>query len=102
MSIALEIPEQSEVARLIEDLDVYQRPLYPPESHHGLDIAAMSQPNALFAVARDKCNAAVGCGANLDWIRGGACADWSYAEHQRLVTTSGQLLTFKPVSHYTN
>jgi len=63
MNIALETPEQSEVARLIEDLDAFQRPLYPPESHHGIDIAALSQPNVLFAVAPNKHAAAVGCGA---------------------------------------
>lgn len=63
MRIALESPEQSEVIQLIEELDAYQMPLYPLESHHGIDIAALSQPNVLFAVARTDLGLAVGCGA---------------------------------------
>lgn len=63
MHIALESPNQPEVIGLIDDLDAYQKPLYPPESHHGIDIAALSAPNVLFAVARDEEGTAVGCGA---------------------------------------
>jgi len=63
MSIAIEHPEQPEVARLIQELDAYQKPLYPPESHHGIDIASLSQPNVVFAVARSSGGRAVGCGA---------------------------------------
>lgn len=63
MNIALESPLQSEVKQLIEDLDAYQIPLYPVESHHGVDISALAQPNILFAVARDDSGRAVGCGA---------------------------------------
>jgi putative acetyltransferase len=32
-------------------------------SHHGIDVAALSQPNVVFAVARDPSGQAVGCGA---------------------------------------
>ncbi len=63
MKIALESPRQAEVIGLIDELDAYQKPLYPPESHHGIDIDALSRPNVLFAVARDQQGIAVGCGA---------------------------------------
>ena len=63
MNIALEHPEQPDVIQLIEALDAYQKPLYPPECHYGIDIAALSAAHVLFAVARDQRGAAVGCGA---------------------------------------
>jgi len=63
MTIALERPDQPEVMALIDELDAYQKPLYPPESHHGIDIAALLQPHVRFAVVRDAAGAAVGCGA---------------------------------------
>jgi putative acetyltransferase len=60
--IAGERPDQPDVVRLIDELDAYQKPLYPAESHHGIDIAALLQPGVVFAVARDA-GAAIGCGA---------------------------------------
>lgn len=63
MRIALEPPGRPDVLRLIDELDAFQRPLYPPESHHGIDLPALQQPNVLFAVARDPEGRAVGCGA---------------------------------------
>ena len=63
MHIAIEPANQPEVLALIEQLDAYQKPLYPEESHHGIDVAALSQPNVVFAVARDPSGQAVGCGA---------------------------------------
>lgn len=60
--IKLERPDQPEVVLLIDELDAFQKPLYPPESHHGIDIDALMQPNVLFAVARHD-GEAVGCGA---------------------------------------
>jgi putative acetyltransferase len=64
MRITLEPANQPDVLALIQALDDYQKPLYPAESHHGIDIDALSQPNVLFAVARPADgNAAVGCGA---------------------------------------
>lgn len=63
MQIALESPDQAEVIALIDELDAYQKPLYPAESHHGIAIDALCRPNVLFAVARDAGGAAVGCGA---------------------------------------
>lgn len=63
MNIVLERPDQPDVMALIDDLDAYQKPLYPPESHHGIDIAALLQPQVRFAVVRNAAGAAVGCGA---------------------------------------
>ena len=63
MQIRLESPDQPDVLRLIDALDAYQKPLYPAESHHGIDLAALMQPEVLFAVARDDRGTAVGCGA---------------------------------------
>jgi putative acetyltransferase len=60
--IKLESPDQPEVVALIDELDAFQQPLYPPESHHGIDIDALMQPHVLFAVARHD-GEAVGCGA---------------------------------------
>jgi putative acetyltransferase len=62
MLVSLERPDQPEVLSLIAELDTYQAALYPPESNHGID-AALSQPNVLFAVARDARGKACGCGA---------------------------------------
>jgi putative acetyltransferase len=63
MQIALEPANQPDVIALIEALDAYQKPLYPAESHHGIAITALSQPEVLFAVARDEAGQAVACGA---------------------------------------
>jgi len=63
MRIALEPPGRPDVVALIDELDAYQKPLYPPESHHGIDLEALSQPNVVFAVVRDDQGAAAGCGA---------------------------------------
>lgn len=63
MTIRLESPDQPEVLRLIDALDAYQKPLYPAESHHGIDLQALMRPEVLFAVARGDDGAALGCGA---------------------------------------
>lgn len=63
ITVSLEPAAQPDVIALIEALDAYQVPLYPAESHHGIDMAALSQPNVLFAVARDGEGRAVACGA---------------------------------------
>jgi putative acetyltransferase len=61
--IQLERADQPEVIALIDALDAYQQPLYPPESHHGIDIAALTRPEVLMAVVRNADSLAVGCGA---------------------------------------
>lgn len=63
MQIRLESPRQTDVVQLIDDLDAFQKPLYPPESHHGIDLNALDQPHVLFAVARSEQGVALGCGA---------------------------------------
>lgn len=61
--VAFERADQPDVVALIEALDAYQKPLYPPESHHGVEIAALVRPNVIFAVARNGGGQALGCGA---------------------------------------
>jgi putative acetyltransferase len=61
--IAFESPDQPEVIALIAELDAYQDTLYPPESRYSLDLESLTQPNVLFAVARDSMGQAIGCGA---------------------------------------
>jgi putative acetyltransferase len=63
MHIALESPDQPDVIELIDELDAYQRSLYPPESTHLLDMQSLKQAHVLFVVARDAERRAVGCGA---------------------------------------
>jgi putative acetyltransferase len=78
MRIATEHANQPEVLALIEQLDAYQMPLYPAESHHGIDVAALSQPNVIFAVARDPSGHAVACGVMV--------IEPAYGELKRLFT----------------
>jgi putative acetyltransferase len=61
-TVAIEPANQPEVIELIEALDAYQSGLYPAESNHFIDIAALSRPEVIFAVARDA-SGPVGCGA---------------------------------------
>lgn len=63
MTIRLEAANQPDVIELITALDEYQKPLYPAESHHGIDLAALSSANVLFAVARHASGVALACGA---------------------------------------
>lgn len=63
MRIRVEHPDQPQVIALIDALDAWQKPLYPAESHHGIDLAALSAPEVVFAVARDAAGDACGCGA---------------------------------------
>lgn len=71
--IAFERPDQDDVRALIDALDAYQKPLYPPESHHGIDIDALLQPQVLFAVMRDGDRRAIGCGALV--LDGDGCGE---------------------------
>jgi putative acetyltransferase len=61
--LTLEAADQPELIALIDALDAYQKPLYPPESHHGIDIAALTRPEVLFAAMRTTGGQAVGIGA---------------------------------------
>jgi putative acetyltransferase len=68
-AIRRERPDQPDVVALIEALDAYANALYPPESNHLLDIAALCDPAVTFLVVRDG-STAVGCGAVLRDPRG--------------------------------
>lgn len=63
MRIALERPDTPEVIALIDALDAFQKPLYPAQSHHGIDLDALTAPGVVFAVARDEKGRPCGCGA---------------------------------------
>lgn len=65
LTYSLERADQADVIALIDALDAFQKVLYPPESHHGVDIDVLVKPDVLFAVARDSNGSAVGCGAIL-------------------------------------
>ena len=69
LAIRQERPDQPDAIALIEALDAYANALYPPESNHLLDVAALCDPAVTFLVVRDG-NAAVGCGAVLRDPRG--------------------------------
>lgn len=85
MHIALESARQPDVIRLIDELDAYQIPLYPIESHHGIDLDALSRPDVLFAVIRDAAGTAVGCGAVV------LCTDdGDYGELKRMYVRPAQ------------
>ena len=52
----------ADVRQLIAALDAHLADLYPPESNHGLSLAALAAPDVRFVVARLG-GSAVGCGA---------------------------------------
>ena len=64
-----ESPDQPDVLRMIEALDAQMTALYPPESNHLLDVAALMDPAVTFLVVRDG-DEAIGCGALLRDSRG--------------------------------
>jgi putative acetyltransferase len=65
IEIAVEDPDQPEVALLLQASDAYMASLYPAESNHMLDIASLRQPRVAFLVARVD-GKALGCGAVVD------------------------------------
>jgi putative acetyltransferase len=69
LTIRPEPPDQPDVIPLIEALDAQMTALYPPESNHLLDIAALSDPAVTFLVVRDGAEV-VGIGALLNDPRG--------------------------------
>ena len=62
LTFALENPDLPEIRALLAASDAYMAGLYPAESNHLLDVAALQQSNVQFLVARLD-GAAVGCGA---------------------------------------
>ncbi len=53
MRISFESPDQADAITLIAELDAYQSALYPPESHHALDLTSVAADRVLFVMARD-------------------------------------------------
>jgi len=71
IEIAVEDPDQPEVALLLQASDAYMASLYPAESNHLLDVASLRQPQVTFLVARVD-GKALGCGAVVDSGQGWA------------------------------
>ena len=67
---------------LIAELDAYQSALYPPESHHALDLTSVPAARVLFVLARDDANLAIGCGAVVLFSE--------YGEIKRMYVRPGQ------------
>ena len=61
--VAVETIDQPEALALVAELDAHLEPLYPPESRHGLNVAALRAKNVFFVLARDEKGEAMGCGA---------------------------------------
>ena len=62
IAIGAERPDQPEIAAFFAASEVYMSALYPAQSNHFVDAAALAQPNVLFLVARRR-GVAIGCGA---------------------------------------
>jgi len=62
VSIAAEPADQPEVYAVLRQSDAYHAALYPAESNHMVDAAALAEPNVRFLVAR-RAGVVVGCGA---------------------------------------
>jgi putative acetyltransferase len=62
LTIAVEPAGRADVRALLEVVASWSAALYPPESRHGLDLAAYARPEVTLFVARDH-GVALGCGA---------------------------------------
>jgi putative acetyltransferase len=62
VTVAPETPDQPEVQAFLEASEAASAALYPPESNHMLDVAALLAPSVRFLVAR-RGPEALGCGA---------------------------------------
>nr|WP_319564482.1 GNAT family N-acetyltransferase [uncultured Rhodoferax sp.] len=82
MRISFESPNQADAIALIAELDAYQSTLYPPESHHALDLTSVDTERVLFVLARDDVGQAVGCGAVV--------LSAEYGELKRMYVRPGQ------------
>ena len=52
IEIARERPDSPDAVQLIEELDAYLIPMYPPESHHGYAVEKLIREGVAFFVAR--------------------------------------------------
>jgi putative acetyltransferase len=59
--ITAERPDTADAMELITELDAHLIPLYPPESHHGLNVNKLLQEAVAFFVMRHE-RVAAGCG----------------------------------------
>ena len=62
VTIGVESTERADVQALLQTVATWSEALYPPESRHGLDLAAYAQPEVTLLVAR-AAGTVVGCGA---------------------------------------
>jgi putative acetyltransferase len=62
LTIAVERAEREDVRALLQTVATWSDELYPPESRHGLDLAAYERPDVTLFVARER-GVALGCGA---------------------------------------
>jgi putative acetyltransferase len=62
LTIAVERAKREEVRALLQTVSSWSVELYPPESRHGLDLAAYQRPGVTLFVARER-GVALGCGA---------------------------------------
>ena len=62
LTIAVERAEREDVRALLQTVVSWSDELYPPESRHGLDLAAYERPDVTLFVARER-GVALGCGA---------------------------------------
>ncbi len=62
ITLATESPDQPEVGAFFAASEAYMAALYPAESNHFVDVAALLRPDVHFVVARRQ-GMAVGCGA---------------------------------------
>ena len=63
MNIHQTSPQQDDIIALLGQLDAYCGALYPAESNHLMDIAALTGPEVVFLAARDQHGRLLGCGA---------------------------------------
>jgi putative acetyltransferase len=62
LTIAVEQAERDDVRALLQAVSAWSATLYPPESRHGLDLAAYARPEVTLLLAREQ-GVALGCGA---------------------------------------
>jgi putative acetyltransferase len=62
LTIAAERAERDDVRALLHTVGSWSAQLYPPESRHGLELAAYERPEVTLFVAREQ-GVALGCGA---------------------------------------
>jgi putative acetyltransferase len=80
VSVHVESPDQPDVLKMLAASDAFHASLYPPESNHLLDVAALSGPEMPFLVAR--------AGGRIVGIGSIVCKS-QYAEIKRMFVDPG-------------